>query len=56
MPSFAYVDTDILCPNRGALLSDRVTFQWGYCPSFPQGPRNTYRLGDAITWRRCGDI
>lgn len=47
--------TEVLCPNIGAFISDRVTFQWGDCPSFLQGPPNTYHLGDAIIWRHCAD-
>ncbi len=55
MPSFAYLATEVLCPRCGALISDRVTFQWGYCPGRMQLPDSTYRLGDAIAWRHCAD-
>lgn len=55
MPKYAYLETDVHCPNCGAFISDLVSFQWGSCPGFLQIRDHTYHLGDRIEWRRCAD-
>lgn len=55
MPSYAYVDAHLGCPNCQYGLADLVSFQWAFLPG--RLPRNEYlyRIGDALRWKECAD-
>lgn len=55
MPSYAYIDTELKCPNCDVVVTDVVAFQWGFCPGY--GPRSAhlYRLGDRVKWHRLSN-
>jgi hypothetical protein len=55
MPNFGYVEANPQCPACGAVLTDLVSFQWGYLPGYQPRAGRIYQVGDPILWRVCRD-
>jgi hypothetical protein len=55
MASYAHLYTDLNCPYCGALVTNLLWFQWGYCPSYSVHPDYLYRTGEAIRWMTAPD-
>jgi hypothetical protein len=53
MPHYAYLKTNLYCPQCAKRLTDMVWFQWGFCPGYAPQKKHIYQLGDAIVWKSC---
>jgi hypothetical protein len=53
MPSYSFLQQDMICPICHKVAASSAAFQWGLC--WPSSWLHTYKVGDAIRWHACPD-